>query len=31
MIFGNSAFLSQAMLPAALQHLLSRPELSLAA
>ena len=31
MIFGNSAFLSQAMLPAALQHLLSRPELSPAA
>lgn len=31
MIFGNAKFLSQAMLPAALQHLLSRPELSLEA
>ena len=29
MIFGNTAFLSQALLPAALQHLLSRADLSL--
>jgi biofilm protein TabA len=28
MIFGNTESLSQALLPAALQHLLSRPELS---
>ena len=31
MIFGNTESLSQALLPAALQHLLSRPELSLEA